>query len=96
MCLHSPQGDYSVFLYPFKQDGRIEAVFEFVLSPQGNNASAEDITSMIELYVSWLQPAFRYVDLQEKMQKQKDLSAFLMNVVKFVHETSPSLSASLQ
>ena len=70
---------------------RLIAVLEFVRDVNESNKSQgpfkEEDEEITDSYSSWGEVALHYADLYHKIERQKNLSGFLLDVVKYVHPT---------
>ena len=68
---------------------RLIAVLEFVRNANDGNKSQgpfkEEDEEITDSYSSWGEVALHYADLYHKIERQKNLSGFLLDVVKYVH-----------
>ena len=67
---------------------RLIAVLEFIREANENNkgqgAFKEEDEEIADSYSSWGEVALHYSDLYHKIERQKNLSGFLLDVVKYV------------
>lgn len=88
------QTDYHVLLMPVinSSTGNFEAVMEFLRSEEDSQFFEED-EEIVNSYLVWGEVAIHYAQLYGKVEKQKDLSAFLLNIVKSIFMEMISMDA---
>ena len=89
-----PEGDYNVMNIPFtcSKTGVVRALLEFYRAESDPAFHAED-EEIVNSYLVWGEVALHYAESYGKVEIQKNLSAFLLNIVRSIFMEMVSMDA---